>query len=257
MLAGLIFGTPLTLYGAMFWEHALAVALTCGAVRHLLIAPGTNGSVRTSFVWGAVLGFTSWIRPECFALVGAVTAASFFCLRRQLGVRRWAAFSGGAALVVALFLLGNLWMYGVLLGTHGMQVTRAIAFFERLIRFARNLGALGYEFIVYVPVVVFAAAALLLRGRAPQRGGAILFLVLAGGLYLIGASAIVPHRGGLQFGPRYLFPAISIVFFLCALLLRDLGSASARPRGGLLVAAVAAVLVGSWANACAGSVRLA
>ncbi len=81
--------------------------MTCGAVRHLLIAPGTNGSVRTSFVWGAVLGFTSWIRPECFALVGAVTAASFFCLRRQLGVRRWAAFSGGAALVVALFLLGN------------------------------------------------------------------------------------------------------------------------------------------------------
>ncbi len=83
------------------------------------------------------------------------------------------------------------------------------------------------------------------------RDGTDRFLWTVAGAYAVGVVA-VGNVGGLQWGPRYLLPALPVLGMLCA---RSLGSAwreQARLHA-VLVAVVAALVASAWRSNCSAS----
>jgi hypothetical protein len=161
--------SPLTIYGAMFWEHAPAAA---GGVLAVLAAA---------------------LRPESALFAIALTAA--------LGLgggpaRRRAAFAGGAlgAGLVMIALL-NWIQSGAVTGLHGRQSgldpVRGLA----------QAKALAPLFLLGYPLCVFALAGL---RRPAHSHDALRSLAGAALVTLLAVPFLVPNLGGYQLGPRYL-----------------------------------------------------
>src|SRR5262245_23695680 len=76
-LAGIVFASPLTLYGAMYWEHTASVLLAFAGL--ILFVSRPSPSLRGGLVAGALLGLSGWLRPEqaLFALLAVVLAIPF------------------------------------------------------------------------------------------------------------------------------------------------------------------------------------
>ncbi|MDR7571017.1 MAG: hypothetical protein QN193_10455, partial [Armatimonadota bacterium] len=67
---GLGLGSPLVLYAASFWDHALAVALAAGGCS-LAVRALEGASLRTLGLAGFVLGLGLWLRNEMYVLAAA------------------------------------------------------------------------------------------------------------------------------------------------------------------------------------------
>ena len=122
------FGSPLLLYGAMFWEHTLGVALALLGF-HLAHAPPTR---RRAAGAGALLGVAAWLRPELLVLAALAAALPWAAAGRPaagaatggLDVPRW-PLAAGVASAVGAFAAWNAWCYGTPVGLHGGSVTEA------------------------------------------------------------------------------------------------------------------------------------
>ena len=85
----LIWTTPLTLYGALYWEHALVVLLVLAGTAVIASPAAEDHSGRLALA-GVLIGLAGWFRPEV-VLLGALLGVSFLVLpgrRRRAGVLR-------------------------------------------------------------------------------------------------------------------------------------------------------------------------
>src|SRR5262249_46323917 len=114
----LVFASPLTVYGATYWEHTLAVALAFGGIT-LLIGPGDAGpSPLRLLTAGGLLGLAGWLRPENLCFAAAALAAWPVVFRPAGWLRRWLFLVGGTAVAVGVFLAFNQVVYRHPLGAH-------------------------------------------------------------------------------------------------------------------------------------------
>ena len=65
----LIFASPLTLYGAMYWEHTLAVALAFHGLAILFAPSAGELSRKEAILSGILIGLSVWFRGEFLCLV--------------------------------------------------------------------------------------------------------------------------------------------------------------------------------------------
>ena len=77
-LATLIFASPFTLYGAMFWEHTIAVALAFYGLSIILISTTQELSKTKAILSGILVGLSVWFRAELIIVVLAI-CLFFFC----------------------------------------------------------------------------------------------------------------------------------------------------------------------------------
>ncbi len=254
-LAVLAFSTPLTLYGAMYWEHTVAVALTFAAVLPLLRRQASALTPWLSWSCGALAGLAAWFREESVVVAALLLVLALLPepLRRACGAPRLRArwLLGGLAGSLGLYLALNVLVYGTPAGVRALQLahwSHVGAPPQPALVILRKLTERLFQSFPLVWFVL-AAAGLELAGRRPRVTVRLrLLLALAAGLALI--MPLVPlNDGGKQFGPRYLLSAFPLLALAATLLLRALArrrGAGLRLAGGLVFAAL--VVRGAWVD---------
>jgi len=252
-LGGLIFASFLTPYGAMYWEHTLAVGIACAGWCLVFPAGPTSRGVARPFAGGLLLGAAIWARPESVAFAAGVCAALVWLRCRAPEVL---ALAGGIAIAGGAFALTNLALYGNVLGVVALRKMEA-----QHIGYAPGQVVL-WEYLMRTlwlcPVLAFAAGVSLAGLRVPAlRSGR-----LAGALWIpiattfVGAAFLSRHSGGDQIGARYVLHTLPLLFALVALQWSAFGALPIPMRRGLRIAVLVLLAAGIYGNTVEGTQTL-
>jgi hypothetical protein len=208
-LVSLMFASPITLYGGMFWEHAPAVFLASLPLAVVLITPGTVAKPAKVACLGCLSGTGAFLRPELLAVLPATMMSSLLCLERER-IREIGSFSLGFLAAVSAFLTANLLIYGHILGMHSSQVLEGGLLSPSHAHKAIELGLLLVtDFLHYWPACVFVFVGFPIALLFPchlKREMCTCFLTLVVSIPLV--AMMVPNAGGKEWGPRYLLMLI-------------------------------------------------
>ena len=251
----LVFASPLTLYGAMFWEHTLAIALAFPGLA-LVIAPPEGAGRRTTACLAALLGLSSWFRPEMTWFVVLLSALALVSPHRE--ERSWPrGLFAASALAAALASLGANWV----LAGHplGYYWYTAYGPGQKLALYPEALAAQTGQLLYYCPLVLVPAACAILTARDWRRALAwpVGGLVALGALFVPLVSLFWPMGGGRQWGPRFLLIVVPITALLCGLFVQRMQVLLPRlPRFLGILAFVGAAGLGFARNTLQGSERV-
>ena len=211
-----ILASPLTLYGAMYWEHTLAVALAfwglSGLLFHVLPSSTTNRiSINEALINGACVGLSVWLRPEFLCLIiilGMITVVSRLSwlpkrlqaiVPRGLTLGVGIAFAGAMTLTVLGLLGVNAGVYGHPLGMYALNETSSVG--SQTAQIWRNYLQMVIALLRYFPASVFVLGlSWFTKGRTRAAG---VVLTAVGGLFAITVPLIAPSGADdVQWGPR-------------------------------------------------------
>ncbi|MEM8805989.1 MAG: dolichol-phosphate mannosyltransferase [Cyanobacteria bacterium P01_G01_bin.38] len=235
-LVAVVLASPLLPYGAMYWEHTLAVALAFWGVTAVLFPTSKNLTPTLGGVamGGALIGFAVWFRPEFLCLIAALgTVAVLSQLIRigdfRLGWFKTAVLIGAMGATVLAFFAINVQVYGHPLGIHAIQIVEESSPAQQLAQAKASYEQLLTALFRYFPIMVFAIATpLLALLSTPLKANFKLpanvkVLLLVGGLYAASVPLIVPPgAGGKQWGPRFYLILIPLAVLVIAQQLRTL-----------------------------------
>jgi 4-amino-4-deoxy-L-arabinose transferase-like glycosyltransferase len=112
-LATLIFSSPLTIYGATYWEHTLAVALAFYGLTIILAPRSGELSKGEAIFSGILLGLSVWFRGEFLCLIGIMCLSVLASSKLNFTFDFALLLSG---LIICLFVLSReefLWFIGI------------------------------------------------------------------------------------------------------------------------------------------------
>jgi len=219
----LIFCSPLTLYGTIYWEHLPATLLLFSGLAFIVSTPDR---VWAAIAMGLVSGLAIFLRPEAIMMNFLYALAVFVLYRRDkrsIGEKRpvYIAFVSCLFLSVLAFMAFNKLEYGSFLGPHGYQLTDATDTDDHL-GFAKGLSNLGitnyksirsFAFILLLFPIVYRLTKT--KDSADLRPGLLASIVL---VFCLLTPFILPNAGGKQWGARYFLPVIPIVVVLLFLI---------------------------------------
>ncbi len=259
-LVALAFSSPLTLYGAMFWEHTAGVSLALAGFTLLFGGREAPGTLRGA-VAGTLLALSAWFRPELVVLAGMAVVLVWTAMRSRCALRcRLAMTISTASFVLAAAIL-NVAIYGRPAGLHGLSVLGNFSVSEYLSGAAIILARLGeltlLHFPLLIPIVLVSVFAFRKRltGLDPRTSiwlwSGLAFAVL---VPLVLPGPRLSGYGGKQWGPRYLLVAIPVLSVAGAASFQATWSAIGR-RGRALVVALTgcAFAYGLFSNAYEGT----
>jgi hypothetical protein len=179
-LVTLIVASPLTLYGAMYWEHTLAVALAFWGVSALLfprvssrlsaIAPHSTPNQRLSnrriIGSGILIALAVWFRPEFLCLVVAVSVAAIISWRLPqwrmsppLTFTKVLVLIGAMAVTVGVFFALNYAIYSHPLGIHAIQIVEESTVASQIAQAQQSYQQMGLSLWRYFPAAGVVALA--------------------------------------------------------------------------------------------------
>lgn len=223
----LVFCSPLTVYGTMYWEHAPAVLLLFAGLTFIVRTPAR---MPAAVVLGLVSGLAVWLRPEAILMNFLYALAVIVLYVREKDVRKkrpvYIAFVTCLFISVLCFFAFNKVEYGSILGLHGQQVVNSDDPETKLTagHVLRNLVMNNFRsirhffFILLLLPVVYRLLAF--PKDSDLRPGLLAAIVFAFSLI---APFIVPNDGGRQWGARYFLPLIPIVVVTLCLADRQWG----------------------------------
>lgn len=256
-LAVLIFSSPLTLYGAMFWEHTLGVLLTFCGVRFLILAPDDRSRI-AGFLWGLVTSLSVWFRSEALCMVVIYGTMAGYLSVKQRKTDAAYFLTGLAAGVLALGAV-NAVFYGHPLGSNSFQVLGKFSLDARLEQGNFIFFYMIISLFKHLPVLALVVpGALVLYLIKPEGTPRETWLVAIACLAFVAISPLVlPNVGGKQWGPRYLLHVVPPSCLLLAAILQVAGTQkSMLLKGTVIIAALALTLWGGWKNDWEGAVDL-
>jgi hypothetical protein len=112
-LTTLIFSSPLTLYGATYWEHTLAVALAFCGLTIILTPCSGELSKKEAIFSGILIGLSVWFRGEFLCLIGIMCLSVLASSKLSFTFDFVLLLSG---LIICLFVLSReefLWFIGI------------------------------------------------------------------------------------------------------------------------------------------------
>ena len=214
----LVFCSPLTVYGTMYWEHAPAVLLLFAGGAFITRTPTR---MPVAIALGLISGLAVWLRPEAI-LMNFLYALAAIVLYTRDKRPVYIAFITCLSLCVLCFFAFNKIEYGSILGLHGQQVvnnddpeTRMTASHVLHNLLMNNFRSVRYFFFILLLLPVAYRLFAFLKDR-DLRPGLLTAIVFAFSLI---APFIVPNDGGRQWGARYFLPLIPVV--IVALCLAD------------------------------------
>ncbi len=255
--AGLVLGSHMTVYGAIFWEHVPAAFMNFAALAVLLLqSQRERANPRALLLAGLAGGFAIWLRPESVCVQGAAAVACLVYMRNAKPPARL-LFAAGVATMLAGYFALNRVVYGFWSGTHALEKAGQSGDLGRFLDTIWNnlifvSMQLGYRSPVAVAGILAGLAALLVRtGRSlgPYR-----MLFLPAVLPLILIPLITPNFGGMQWGPRYYLVAVPGLFLWIAVSLDRFADAPPKPlRFGVPLFVAAALVFSVGINTIAGT----
>ncbi|MBT9312679.1 LA_3751/LA_3752 family putative glycosyltransferase [Leptothoe kymatousa] len=271
-LSLVIFASPLTLYGAMYWEHTLAVALAFWGISGMLFHSLPEGftsriSFNQALVNGVCIGLATWLRSEFFCLVLVLAVFMALSLLPHTYLPKWLQLEipqglsrllvstclGAMGATVLGLLAINAVIYGHPLGVNALEVDTAISVSQRLAEVQSNYIHLVVALLRYFPAVLLGLGLpWLMQGQARETA---LRLVWVGGLFAV----IVPLAAPLaidteQWGPRFYLILIPLVGLVVAAALRHLWL-DKNTRNKLFAAIACIIVIGSHSNLVNGGLR--
>lgn len=274
-LTALIFGSPLTLYSAMYGEHSLAVLLGFYGLSNWAHPEGfadnrwSDGDRRPIILGGLALGFAFWFRPEFICLIGVLLTIIIWTGNLKLIFHQQTIlFFGSILIAISLFLLANLLIYHHALGIHSLQVLEKFAITERIKTYFFNLKYIGGALIKYFPLTVsMGAYCLYTWGQKSTQIPLYLpkltnWLFLIQVLYILYVPLILPKpetggHGGKQWGPRFWLIIIVILCWVMAIAWQSLlknGSYQQRYLGKIAI--ISLLVAGIGINTWGGAIKL-
>lgn len=179
-LVSLIFASPLSLYGGMYWEHTLAVALAFWGVSTLAFPQfkgqfkrisntevGTTAlSPNEALGSGIFIGLAVWFRPEFLCLVAAVSVLALtgwllpkWRLSPPLTLMKAVILVGGMVCTVGVFFALNYVIYGHPLGIHAIQIVEESTLTSQIQQAKDGYGQMLSSLLRYFPVVALVGSA--------------------------------------------------------------------------------------------------
>jgi hypothetical protein len=267
-LFALIFAAPLTLYGSLYWEHTIGVALAfCGL--SILLAPSSTRGFWMTLAAGLALGSSIWFRSEMYvlnAIVLGLAGIAFLLGRRDV---RPIPLAIGMATGLAVLLAFNQIAYGIVTGLHALQIIEPMQI-GRAENATRVFLSMALLLCLTFPLIIPVFGANLpvtedtkaqLSADAARAGNLILLMLL---LFPIGVSFIAPSvadgaggDGGLQWGPRFLLILIPLSCLLLAIGWQRIRVWPTKQRKWAQACVVMALLAGVAVNVGIGPWRVA
>jgi len=210
----LVFCSPLTIYGATYWEHMTAILLLFSGLAFLVRPPA---GMPAALLMGLLSGLAAWFRPEAMMMNALYGLALAFLYVREKQ-RSTIVFVVGMIVGVGSFLLFNKIQFDSFFGIHSRQVLKdsveggvEVNSWSNLI--ANNLiNARHYLFVL----LILPAAFVLVKNRKKLEIRTIMLIGIVFA-YCVLTPFMVPNDGGRQWGARYFLPIVTVV--LVALLL--------------------------------------
>lgn len=264
-LFALIFASPLSLYGAMFWEHTLGVALAFYGVALWLEQPAA-GRRRPALISGLLIGLAVWFRSELLCYAGCAVALALLGSPKGSRIGSRVPFAVGVLVAVLGLMATNLAVYHRPLGLHALNVDLGAPASVRISGAVAVLRAMLTSLFRHYPFAVAAALAGIVRmirdHRVGDRDLRLPFLLATGALFVLLVPAILPSpalagAGGKQWGPRFLLIVVPLSAAIVALSLRGVSVWAGRIlRTGLAVLLLVTLAAGAYANMVRGVGRL-
>ncbi|HEY3401905.1 MAG TPA: hypothetical protein VGK59_00880 [Ohtaekwangia sp.] len=259
-LIALIFGSSLTVYSGIFWEHTLAT-LCCFAGLYYLLSTysqqsGTNVS---ALLWGVATGFALWLRPESAFILMFFIAWSLHDIFRLKNKQRY-FFLTGATVSILGFMVFNYLIYKNPMGLHSQQMTEGLGLVQRVMKGGYILVVLCAKAILYDPISLFVLLIAALNFKSVWAGlkgkPEVTSILLLGILFFYGSSAwIFPNTGGLNWGIRYALVCVPFFYVLGILFLDQFKTISPFARYSALVLSVL-IVYGIFQNTYRGAKSL-
>ncbi|HTR29943.1 MAG TPA: hypothetical protein VMH27_11785 [Puia sp.] len=249
------FCSPLTIYGAMFWEHGPATLLLLAGLFVIVRPPARPGA---ALALGLASGMAIWLRPEAIMLDFLYGLAVLVLYRRE---RRaiYLAFAAGVLAALTAFLVFNQFEYGNIMGLHGQQLVDPNDADDHL-GFRKSLYVLlmtnykqfrhfGFTLLLF-PILYRLFRMRKQRAASGEQGQsppddprpALLGTIVV--VFSLVTPFFLPNDGGRQWGVRYFLPLIPIVIVFLFLIDQQWGILAGRYRiagwgiaGVLLIAA--------------------
>jgi len=225
----LVFCSPLTIYGATYWEHMPAILLLLAGLAFIVRPPANWGAAAAM---GFISGLAAWFRPEAMMMNILYALAAVFLYiyarqrkgasqgpadttREQAGIR---AFLVGMGIGIGSFLLFNKLEFGALFGVHSYQVLQDKVEEGVGHRIFNNLVMNNFISIHHYLFILLLLPAIYVLVKYKRRLDVRTTLLIGIALvYCVVTPLMVPNEGGKQWGARYFLPMIPVV--LVALLL--------------------------------------
>lgn len=258
-LAGLILATPMSLYGAMFWEHTLGALLVFLGFEHIVRAHIREPHRGIAFSYGLLTGMSVWVRSESWCMLGAVVL--LVALSRFAGnpLPRSRQFMAGLAVPAVLLLALNTFLYSTLLGAHSYQMIGQERITTRTTLAATVFVDLAIHTVLSTPMSSSVALYLIfihrrLRSRLALIGSRTAFLWVT---FVVVVPLVLPCAGGKQWGARFLLIVVPHICFLSGIGLSALLQLRSRVvRWGGVVLVAACLTSGTWWNSYRGTREL-
>ncbi|MCK4547379.1 MAG: hypothetical protein KAW17_08045 [Candidatus Eisenbacteria sp.] len=213
-LAALIFASPLTLYGAMFWEFTLAALLVFLGVEFTLRTAHHGFPVGRAILFGVLTSLSTWLRPEAFLVVLPLLVCLLVVYVRDRKREIPFFIAGSVAAIIALLVVNQI-LYGHPLSARSLQVLGSKSLGERAQTAIRLFWVLHLYLFSKFPVMFGFLLAIPFLLRSQKRSG-VLILVGVAIFFFLAVPFILPNDGGKQWGPRYLLIAIPMIAAACA-----------------------------------------
>jgi hypothetical protein len=225
----LAFCSPVTIYGAMYWEHGPATLLLFAGLVFIVRTPAHIGP---AIGLGLISGLAVWLRPEAIVLNFLFALAAFVLyLRDRRAV--YIAFAACLFVSVMTFMIFNLAEYGSIFGLHAHQLIDPadtddhLTFFKSL----SNVGMTNYKsirnfgFILLIFPILYR-----LIKRKDDNDPRLLMLSTIVIVFSLLTPLLMPNDGGRQWGARYFLPLIPMVIVVLFLIDRQWGILDRRYR---------------------------
>lgn len=204
----LAFCSPLTVYGAIYWEHSLAALLLFAGVAYLVQQPS---SYYRAFLTGLLAGSAVWLRPEAMVLCALLSLTVLYNYYRNRNAADLVFIFAEAIAVLGFFCFNNL-EYGNILGAHSIQVLDqggGSKLKEGLI----HLTHINARLFVFFPAAVlfYALAVYLFIKKRPLMPVVVYQLTVIIVVFSLLTPFILPNAGGKQWGPRYFILLVPIM----------------------------------------------
>ena len=219
LVIGFIFGTPLLVYGAIFWEHTLAVFLVLVGLEFTFRIHDAGMTISKSILIGALFGSSVWIRPESFLI--ALPVAFFLALRFiRKHNPKVTGFIISMPFIIYGFMLTNWLIYEFPLGVHGTIAVFNSLYWKFFYAYGIFIDLLRRTWMVFPlsALIVIVLPVFLLWARRPV----VLLLTALLILFMAAVPFVLVNSGGKQWGARYLFVLYPVVLMLAGFQLVDL-----------------------------------
>jgi hypothetical protein len=209
----LAFCSPLTLYGALYWEHTLGMLLLFAGVVMIEYPPRKAWQAG---VLGCMSGLAIWVRPEML-LLNVLFACALLALHfKRFTLSHWLFIVGGILGTVS-FLVFNKVEYGYFFGIHGWQVLGDVGYFSKFRRTAGNIYRMNVLLVRYFSIILLLIPVLVawlkFKWPLPRRTVAMVLISL---LFWLFSPFLFPDDGGKQWGPRFFLPLMPMVLLVLA-----------------------------------------